>query len=57
VVSSGITAMQPDIRKHNGRDNAVGIVEFHVGRIAYLYCSRMMAARSFRPKSLGLKGS
>ncbi|KAI9755036.1 MAG: hypothetical protein M4579_004439 [Chaenotheca gracillima] len=44
VSASGITAVQPDLRKHNDRDNAVGIVEFHGGRIAYLYCSRMMAA-------------
>ena len=44
VVSSGITAVQPDLRKHNDRDNAVGIVEFYGGRIAYLYASRMMAA-------------
>jgi len=32
------------LRKHNDRDNAVGSVDFHGGRIAYLYCSRMMAA-------------
>ena len=44
VVSSGITAVQPDLRKHDDRDNAVGIVEFYGGRIAYLYASRMMAA-------------
>jgi myo-inositol 2-dehydrogenase/D-chiro-inositol 1-dehydrogenase len=44
VVSSGITAVQPELRKHNDRDNAVGIVEFYGGQIAYLFCSRMMAA-------------
>ncbi|KAA6408919.1 MAG: NAD-binding Rossmann fold oxidoreductase family [Lasallia pustulata] len=44
VVSSGITAVQPGLRKYGDRDNAVGIVEFYGGRIAYLYCSRMMAA-------------
>ena len=44
VVASGITAVQPELRKHNDRDNAVGIVEFHGGQIAYLFCSRMMAA-------------
>lgn len=44
VVSSGITAVQPDLRQHNDCDNAVGIVEFYGGRIAYLYASRMMAA-------------
>ena len=44
VVASGITAVQPELRKHNDRDNAVGIIEFHNGKLAYLYCSRMMAA-------------
>lgn len=32
VVSSGITAVQPDLRKCGDRDNAVGIVEFYGGR-------------------------
>ena len=44
VVSSGITAVQPELRKHKDVDNAVGIVEFWGGQIAYLFCSRMMAA-------------
>lgn len=44
VSAVGITAVEPDLRKHNDRDNAVGLVEFSDGRIAYLYCSRMMAA-------------
>ncbi|KAL8717336.1 MAG: hypothetical protein Q9225_005411 [Loekoesia sp. 1 TL-2023] len=44
VVASGITAVQPALRKYNDRDNAVGIVEFYGGKIAYFYCSRMMAA-------------
>lgn len=44
VVSSGITAVQPELLKHNDRDNAVGIVEFYGGQIAYFFCSRMMAA-------------
>lgn len=44
VVSSGITAVQPELRKHKDMDNAVGIVEFYGGQIAYLFCSRMMAA-------------
>jgi myo-inositol 2-dehydrogenase / D-chiro-inositol 1-dehydrogenase len=44
VVASGITAVQPELRKHKDRDNAVGVVEFYGGRIAYLFCSRMMAA-------------
>lgn len=44
VVASGITAVQPGLREFNDRDNAVGIVEFHEGKIAYFNCSRMMAA-------------
>ena len=44
VVASGVTAVQPDLRKHNDRDNAVGVVEFYGGQIAYFYASRMMAA-------------
>jgi myo-inositol 2-dehydrogenase / D-chiro-inositol 1-dehydrogenase len=44
VVASGITAVQPELQKHKDRDNAVGIVEFYGGKIAYLFCSRMMAA-------------
>ncbi|CZR67336.1 probable NAD binding Rossmann fold oxidoreductase [Phialocephala subalpina] len=44
VAASGITAVQPELRKHNDRDNAVGIVEFWDGKIAHLFASRMMAA-------------
>ncbi|KAJ5323886.1 oxidoreductase [Penicillium atrosanguineum] len=44
VTAVGITAVQPDLRKHNDRDNALGIIEFYGGKIAQLYCSRMMAA-------------
>ncbi|GAB1200069.1 hypothetical protein BDV37DRAFT_291490 [Aspergillus pseudonomiae] len=44
VSAVGITAVEPDLRKHNDRDNAVGLVEFHNGKIAYFYASRMMAA-------------
>ncbi|KAJ5804996.1 hypothetical protein N7474_010883 [Penicillium riverlandense] len=44
VSAVGNTAVEPDLRKHNDRDNAVGLVEFHDGRIAYFYASRMMAA-------------
>ncbi|KAF2176575.1 NAD(P)-binding protein [Zopfia rhizophila CBS 207.26] len=43
VSAYGITAVQPDLKKHKDYDNAVGIVEFHNGKIAYYYCSRMMA--------------
>ncbi|TVY28239.1 scyllo-inositol 2-dehydrogenase (NAD(+)) [Lachnellula hyalina] len=44
VVASGITAVQPELAKHKDVDNGVGIVEFYGGQIAYLFCSRMMAA-------------
>ncbi|KAB8073473.1 hypothetical protein BDV29DRAFT_201790 [Aspergillus leporis] len=44
VSAVGITAVEPDLRKHNDRDNAVGLVEFYNGKIAYFYASRMMAA-------------
>ncbi|KAH2656046.1 hypothetical protein KXV32_002454 [Aspergillus fumigatus] len=44
VSAVGITAVEPDLRKHNDRDNAVGLVEFYDGKIAYFYASRMMAA-------------
>ncbi|KAL3952483.1 hypothetical protein ACCO45_012426 [Purpureocillium lilacinum] len=43
VSAYGIRAVQPDLAKHNDFDNAVGIVEFWGGKIAYYYCSRMMA--------------
>lgn len=43
ICASGVRAVQPDLKKHNDYDNAVGIVEFWGGRIAYYYCSRMMA--------------
>ncbi|KAF3023172.1 hypothetical protein G7054_g9307 [Neopestalotiopsis clavispora] len=44
VVAMGITAVQPDLRKHKDVDNGVGVVEFWGGKIAYFYSSRMMAA-------------
>ena len=44
VSAVGITAVSPELRKYNDRDNAVGIVEFYGGKIAQLFCSRMMAA-------------
>ncbi|KAL1861041.1 hypothetical protein Plec18167_003674 [Paecilomyces lecythidis] len=44
VTAVGITAVSPELRKYNDRDNALGIVEFYDGKIAQLYCSRMMAA-------------
>lgn len=44
VSAVGITAVSPELRKHNDRDNAVGIIEFYGGKIAQLFCSRMAAA-------------
>jgi myo-inositol 2-dehydrogenase / D-chiro-inositol 1-dehydrogenase len=44
VTAVGTTAVSPELRKYNDRDNAVGIIEFHNGKIAQLFCSRMMAA-------------
>ncbi|KAJ2981252.1 hypothetical protein NUW58_g6732 [Xylaria curta] len=44
VAAVGITAVQPELRRHNDVDNGVGVVEFWGGKIAYFYSSRMMAA-------------
>ncbi|KAI5464675.1 hypothetical protein BGZ63DRAFT_159170 [Mariannaea sp. PMI_226] len=44
VVATGITAVQPELRKHKDVDNGIGIVEFWGGKVAYFYSSRMMAA-------------
>ncbi|KAJ9157673.1 Nad binding rossmann fold-containing protein [Pleurostoma richardsiae] len=43
VAASGVAVVQPALREHNDYDNAVGIVEFWGGKIAYFYNSRMMA--------------
>lgn len=57
VSAVGNTAVEPDLRKHNDRDNAVGLVEFHDGRIAYFYASRMMAAgQEDSTEVIGTKG-
>ncbi|KAK7222779.1 hypothetical protein V2G26_010782 [Clonostachys chloroleuca] len=57
VHAVGITAVEPDLRKYNDRDNAVGVVEFNDGRIAYLYASRMMAAgQEDATEIIGTKG-
>ncbi|KAI9150732.1 scyllo-inositol 2-dehydrogenase (NAD(+)) [Paramyrothecium foliicola] len=57
VHAVGITAVEPDLRQYNDRDNAVGIIEFHGGRIAYLYASRMMAAgQEDTTEIIGTKG-
>ncbi|KIV81037.1 hypothetical protein PV11_08490 [Exophiala sideris] len=44
VSAIGITAVEEGLRKYNDRDNALGLVEFYGGKIAQLFCSRMMAA-------------
>ncbi|KAL9107819.1 MAG: hypothetical protein Q9227_007334 [Pyrenula ochraceoflavens] len=44
VAAVGNTAVQPELRKFNDCDNAVGVIEFYGGKIAQLFCSRMMAA-------------
>lgn len=44
VFAVGITAVQPELRKYKDVDNGVGVVEFWGGKLAYFYCSRMMAA-------------
>ncbi|RAL03392.1 putative NAD binding Rossmann fold oxidoreductase [Aspergillus ibericus CBS 121593] len=57
VSAVGITAVEPDLRKHNDRDNAVGLVEFYNGKIAYFYASRMMAAgQEDTTEIIGTKG-
>ncbi|PHH78567.1 hypothetical protein CDD80_6678 [Ophiocordyceps camponoti-rufipedis] len=57
VSAVGITAVEPGLRQFNDRDNAVGLVEFADGRIAHLYCSRMMAAgQEDTTEIIGTKG-
>lgn len=57
VCAVGITAVEPDLRKFNDRDNAVAVVEFYDGKIAQLYCSRMMAAgQEDTSEIIGTKG-
>lgn len=40
----GICAIEPSLAEYGDVDNAVGVVEFYGGNIAYFYASRMMAA-------------
>lgn len=42
ISASGVVAVQEGLKQHNDYDNAVGIVEFWSGQIAYYYASRMM---------------
>lgn len=43
ISAHGIRAVEPALKQYNDYDNALGIVEFHGGKIANFYCSRMMA--------------
>lgn len=40
----GVTAVHPELNAMNDRDNAVATLEFEGGKVAALYCTRMMAA-------------
>ncbi|GAD91794.1 NAD-binding Rossmann fold oxidoreductase family protein [Paecilomyces variotii No. 5] len=40
----GVAAVHPALEASHDRDNAIATVEFEGGKIAALYCSRMMAA-------------
>ncbi|TKX21250.1 oxidoreductase-like protein 23 [Elsinoe australis] len=44
IQAVGVTAVHPELNAMNDRDNALATVEFEGGRIASLFCSRMMAA-------------
>lgn len=57
ISAIGITAVEPGLREHNDRDNAMGLIEFSDGRIVHLYCSRMMAAgQEDSTEIIGTKG-
>ncbi|KAI7204263.1 hypothetical protein KC316_g781 [Hortaea werneckii] len=43
-VAVGVTAVHPELNAMNDRDNALATVEFDGGKVASLFCSRMMAA-------------
>ena len=44
IQAVGVTAVHPELNAMNDRDNAAATLEFDGGKIASLYCSRMMAA-------------
>lgn len=44
VVGFGTISRYPGLKQYDDVDNAVGVVEFYGGKIAYFYASRMMAA-------------
>jgi myo-inositol 2-dehydrogenase/D-chiro-inositol 1-dehydrogenase len=43
VTACGLATLHPELLLTNDRGNAVGIVEYHNGKIAYFFASRMMA--------------
>jgi myo-inositol 2-dehydrogenase/D-chiro-inositol 1-dehydrogenase len=43
VAASGIVAVAAGLKEHGNCDNAISIVEFFGGKVAYFFCSRMMA--------------
>jgi myo-inositol 2-dehydrogenase/D-chiro-inositol 1-dehydrogenase len=43
VAASGIIAVASGLKQHEEYDNAIGIVGFFGGNVAYFFCSRMMA--------------
>ncbi|RSM15004.1 hypothetical protein CEP52_001145 [Fusarium oligoseptatum] len=44
VHAVGTAACHPDLRQYNDSDNAIGMMEFHDGRMVSLFASRTMAA-------------
>lgn len=57
ISAAGVVAVTEGLKKYNDYDNAVGIVEFWDGRIAYYYCSRMMAhGQEDTTEIIGTKG-
>jgi myo-inositol 2-dehydrogenase / D-chiro-inositol 1-dehydrogenase len=44
ISAIGITAVSPVLQKYNDVDNGLAIIEFHNGRMAFFYGSRMMSS-------------
>lgn len=45
VSAVGITAVQPDLRKHNDRDNAAALVEFYVSFVPFPNLTLLLASQ------------
>lgn len=43
ISATGSATLNPELLKTNDRDNAMGMIEFHGGKVAQYYVSRMMA--------------